>query len=74
MQYELRAEYVEGAAPQDPNAKVEIWHVTREEAATALCGRELDPAAATLSADGFGAPGMNTCHSCGALFLREEPT
>ena len=73
MQYELRAEYVEGAAPQDADAKVEVWHVTPGHGGTALCGRELDPGAATRSAEGIGTPGVNTCHSCGALYLRASP-
>jgi len=73
MEHELRAEYEDGNAPQDPDAKVKNWHVVRMEDTTAMCGRELSPAAATRSTDDWGTSGLALCHSCGALYLRETP-
>ncbi|MEW2580877.1 hypothetical protein [Streptomyces syringium] len=73
MEHELRAEYEDGDAPQGPDAKVKNWHVVRMEDTTAMCGRELSPAAATRSTDDWGAGKVPICHSCGALYLRETP-
>ncbi|MFJ3204710.1 hypothetical protein [Streptomyces sp. NPDC086989] len=71
MEHELRAEYVDGAEPED--GEVKTWHVVREEEATGMCGRELSPEAALRSVDDWGNAGMPICHSCGALYLRESP-
>ncbi|MFI6006803.1 hypothetical protein ACIA98_41835 [Streptomyces sp. NPDC051366] len=73
MEHELRAEYVGGSSPQDLDADVKNWHVVRQEDTTAMCGRELSPAAETRSTDDWGTGGVPICHSCGALFLRESP-
>ncbi|MEV6674444.1 hypothetical protein [Streptomyces sp. NPDC051162] len=70
MEHELRAEYVDGGSP---GAAVKTWHVVRLEATTAMCGRELLPAAEVRSTDEWGTPGLALCHSCGALYLREAP-
>ncbi|GAA2622288.1 hypothetical protein [Streptomyces axinellae] len=74
MEHEMRAEYEEGVSPADPGAEVKIWHMVRDASARAMCGRPLDPAAATQSAQAWGTPrGEPFCHSCGALYLREGP-
>ncbi|MEV0275285.1 hypothetical protein AB0I22_02720 [Streptomyces sp. NPDC050610] len=73
MDHELRAEYEDGASAGQPDAEVRLWHVVRRHAATAMCGRELSPVAATRSADAWGTGEVKMCHSCGALFLREVP-
>lgn len=73
MEHELRAEYVDGRAAADPLAEVKVWHVVRQEESTAMCGRELEAAAAVRSADDWGTPNVPICHSCGALYLREQP-
>lgn len=75
MEYEMRAEYDEGVSPgTDPGAEVHMWHMVRGEGVWAMCGRALDPAAATQPADAWGTErGTPFCHSCGALYLREGP-
>ncbi|MFF4404327.1 hypothetical protein ACFY2W_12125 [Streptomyces sp. NPDC001262] len=73
MEHELRAEYVDGRAAADPLAEVKVWHVVRQEESTAMCGRELEAAAEVRSADDWGSPNVPICHSCGALYLREQP-
>ncbi|MEU8582140.1 hypothetical protein [Streptomyces abikoensis] len=74
MEHELRAEYIDGRAAADPRAEIKIWHVVREDGATtAMCGRELERAAAARSTDDWGRPDVPMCHSCGALYLREQP-
>ncbi|MCA6090937.1 hypothetical protein LE181_01950 [Streptomyces sp. SCA3-4] len=72
MEHELRAEAADGASPGDGNA-VKTWHVVRMEDSTALCGRDLHPAAPTRSVDLWGTGQVPICHSCGALYLRETP-
>ncbi|MEU3187190.1 hypothetical protein ABZ707_23745 [Streptomyces sp. NPDC006923] len=74
MHYEMRAEYAEGESPQDRNARREVWHMTRAGESTGLCGRDLDPAALTQSADAWGTPaGQPLCHACGALYIHQVP-
>ncbi|MFE7119138.1 hypothetical protein ACFU99_27345 [Streptomyces sp. NPDC057654] len=76
MDHELRAEYAEYAEYADPgssDAEVRVWHVVREHGTTAMCGRELSPAAAIRSVDAWGTGEVKMCHSCGALLLREVP-
>ncbi|MFF2924744.1 hypothetical protein ACFVTP_20465 [Streptomyces celluloflavus] len=73
MEHEMRAEYEESGPPR-ADAPVKIWHMVRLDGAHAMCGRELDPAAATQSAETWGTPaGEPFCHSCGAMYLREHP-
>nr|WSZ95393.1 hypothetical protein OH820_06765 [Streptomyces sp. NBC_00857] len=74
MEYEMRAEYVNGASPRDPDSRFEVWHMMRLNESTALCGRTLDPAAATQSSDAWGTPeGMPLCHACGASYIHQVP-
>ncbi|MEU0630833.1 hypothetical protein [Streptomyces sp. NPDC005989] len=73
VEHELRAEYLDGHTATDPTAEVEVWHVIRQEASTALCGRDLQPAAEVRSADDWGTPGMPICRTCGTLYLHEQP-
>ncbi|MFJ9026985.1 hypothetical protein ACIRQP_00380 [Streptomyces sp. NPDC102274] len=74
MEYEMRAEYAEGASPRDPESRLEVWHMTRRNQATALCGRDLDPDAATQTADAWGTPaGQPLCHACGASYIHQVP-
>ncbi|WP_171167071.1 hypothetical protein [Streptomyces sp. I05A-00742] len=74
MEHELRAEYADGSSPDDIDPAVKTWHVVREvDGGTAMCGRELDPAAAVRSVELWGTGKVPICHSCGALYLRESP-
>ncbi|MEV7866072.1 hypothetical protein AB0P17_08200 [Streptomyces sp. NPDC088124] len=74
MDYEMRAEYEEGASPRDPEPRFYVWHMARADEATALCGRDLDPAAVTQSADLWGTPaGQPLCHACGASYIHQVP-
>ncbi|MFI9719218.1 hypothetical protein ACIHFE_06100 [Streptomyces sp. NPDC052396] len=73
MEHELRAEYADGSSPADEDPSVKVWHVVREQDATAMCGRDLDPASAARSVDLWGTGKVPICHSCGALYLRESP-
>ncbi|MFC5718720.1 hypothetical protein ACFP1Z_00820 [Streptomyces gamaensis] len=71
MEHELRAEYDD--SPQTSDARVKIWHVVRQDALTAMCGRDLEPGSAERSIDDWGTGTLPICHSCGALYLRESP-
>ncbi|MEV7086388.1 hypothetical protein AB0O07_10895 [Streptomyces sp. NPDC093085] len=74
MDYEMRAEYEPGGPPEDPEPRFYVWHMTRADDVTALCGRALDPGAATQSADAWGTPaGMPLCHACGASYIHQVP-
>lgn len=70
MRYEMRAEYSSEGSPQEP---VKVWHMVHEGETTALCGRDLDPRAATQPWEAWGATAEPFCHTCGALYLREVP-
>ncbi|MGP4003656.1 hypothetical protein [Streptomyces sp. 8N706] len=52
---------------------VKMWHMVRGSGTTALCGRELDPRAATRPEDVWGRTREPFCHTCGATYLREVP-
>ncbi|MFJ2113696.1 hypothetical protein ACIOEX_17720 [Streptomyces sp. NPDC087850] len=72
MDYEMRAEYADGISPRDPDARFEVWHMTRSGEPVALCGRDLDVAAVTQSADAWGTEaGRPLCHACGALYIHQ---
>lgn len=74
MRYEMRAEYADDAPPGAPESRPKLWHMTVHDGAEALCGLDLEPAAAVQSADAWGtAAGQPFCHTCGALYLREVP-
>ncbi|KOG88851.1 hypothetical protein [Streptomyces varsoviensis] len=73
MDHELRAEYENEADAGRPDAEIRLWHVVRQYATTAMCGRELSPDAPVRSADAWGSGEVKVCHSCGALLLREAP-
>ncbi|MFE2637410.1 hypothetical protein ACFXKS_18775 [Streptomyces scopuliridis] len=74
MEYEMRAEYAEGASPRDPEPRFEVWHITRLDQTTALCGRELDPDGVTQTTDAWGTPaGRPLCHACGASYIHQVP-
>lgn len=73
MDHEMRAEYKEGVAPR-VGAPVKVWHMVRRGGVKAMCGRMLDEAAATQSAEVWGTPaGEPFCFLCGAVYLREVP-
>ena len=73
MEHEIRAEYEEGVLPHE-DAPVKLWHMTRVGTTTAMCGRDLAPAAATQSADAWGEAGAQPfCRQCGVLYLGEHP-
>lgn len=69
--YEMRAEYdTEDGGPVG-GSPLKAWHMVEDDAATALCGRELSAAAAVQPEDAWGTPAAQPfCHSCGALYLR----
>ncbi|MFE4971027.1 hypothetical protein ACFRAR_02775 [Kitasatospora sp. NPDC056651] len=69
MMHQMRAEYDAGGEA----GGVRLWHVVRGEESVAMCGRELDPAAAVRSALDWGKTPELCCHTCGAYFLRETP-
>lgn len=74
MEHEMRAEYADGVSPGEGAAPVKIWHMVRLDDTLAMCGRQLDPSAATQPSDAWGtAAGEPFCHSCGALYLRQVP-
>ncbi|MER5638346.1 hypothetical protein ABT095_15475 [Kitasatospora sp. NPDC002227] len=69
MDHQMRAEY----GPRGADGGVKTWHIVAEDPARAMCGRELSPEAETLSPAHWGDdPGLS-CHTCGALLLRESP-
>ncbi|WP_378733325.1 hypothetical protein [Nocardia brasiliensis] len=70
----MRAEYVDGSSPQDPNAQVKMWHVVPLHDLGAMCGRMLDPESATQPADALGTAGEPSCPTCSSLYLREVPS
>ncbi|MFD8548753.1 hypothetical protein [Streptomyces sp. NPDC059649] len=73
MEHEIRAEYEEGVLPHE-DTPVKLWHMTRIGSTTAMCGRDLAPAAATQPAESWGTPKAEPfCFLCGAQFLREHP-
>ncbi|MCA6092986.1 hypothetical protein LE181_12545 [Streptomyces sp. SCA3-4] len=74
MEHEMRAEYEEGVSSTSADAPIRLWHMVRLDGTQGMCGRDLDPRAATQSADAWGTPqGEPFCHSCAALYLREVP-
>lgn len=77
VRHQMRAEYEtpeDGGEPTDrePGA-VRSWHMVRGEETVAMCGRELDPEAATRPDEEWGRTAEPFCHTCGALYLREVP-
>ncbi|QXE35266.1 hypothetical protein KQY30_14280 [Streptomyces sp. GMY02] len=74
MQYEMRAQYADDSSPRDRYPRLEVWHMTRLNEATALCGRDLDADALTQSEEAWGTPaGQPLCHACGALYIHQVP-
>lgn len=69
VDYRMYAEY----GPGGRAAGVRSWHIVREEETVALCGRELEPGAETRDPRMWTADPDLTCHTCGALFLRQAP-
>ncbi|MEU9110902.1 hypothetical protein AB0D04_03620 [Streptomyces sp. NPDC048483] len=73
MDHEIRAEYEEGVLPHK-DTPVKLWHMCRVGSTTAMCGRDLAPAAAVLAHDLWGTPKAEPfCFLCGAQYLREQP-
>ncbi|ARF57359.1 hypothetical protein [Streptomyces gilvosporeus] len=73
MDHEIRAEYDEGVLPHE-DTPVKLWHMCRVGATTAMCGRQLAPAAATLPPETWSTPKAEPfCFLCGAHYLREQP-
>ncbi len=72
MEHEIRAEYDEGVLPHE-GTPVKLWHMTRVGTTTAMCGRDLAPAAATQPAEAWGTGRAEPfCFLCGAHYLREQ--
>ncbi|MEY9846013.1 hypothetical protein [Streptacidiphilus sp. MAP5-3] len=64
--YGMRAEYAGGGT-------IKAWHMMKDGALTALCGRELGEDAATMTDAGWAHTREPICHTCGALYLRQVP-
>ncbi|MCX4553916.1 hypothetical protein OG204_31540 [Streptomyces sp. NBC_01387] len=74
MEYVMQADLEDGSSPTDEHPTVRFWHMVHVSEETALCGRELDPAAPKQSPDTWGTPESQPfCHTCGALYLRQVP-
>ncbi|WP_344461178.1 hypothetical protein [Kitasatospora kazusensis] len=69
MKHLMRAEY----GPGGPEAGAKTWHIVSGDTGRAMCGRELDPGAETREPGRWGEQPELSCHTCGALFLREAP-
>ncbi|MEU6081020.1 hypothetical protein [Streptomyces sp. NPDC047108] len=69
----MRAEHGAGAPDGTGPGPVKTWHMVRGSDTTAMCGRELDPAAASRPEEAWGRTREICCHTCGALYLREVP-
>ncbi|WP_045303556.1 hypothetical protein [Saccharothrix sp. ST-888] len=69
MMHLMRAEYGPGGRPDG----VKTWHIVAEGEATAMCGRELDPGAESKDSTHWSDNPSLSCHTCGALHLRESP-
>ncbi|WP_042417306.1 hypothetical protein [Streptacidiphilus anmyonensis] len=52
---------------------VKMWHMTKDGALTALCNRDLDPAAPVDHDSAWAHTKQPLCHTCGALYLRQVP-
>ncbi|MFI9050285.1 hypothetical protein [Streptomyces sp. NPDC053427] len=73
MDHEIRAEYDEGVLPHE-DTPVKLWHMCRVSDPTAMCGRQLAPAAATLPVEAWSTSEAEPfCFLCGAQYLREQP-
>jgi len=69
MMHQMRAQY----GPGGKAGGVKSWHIVAGDSTTAMCGRELDADAETRDPTRWAEqPGLS-CHTCGALFLREAP-
>ncbi|MFG2191433.1 hypothetical protein [Streptomyces sp. NPDC048639] len=75
--HELRAEHRAAAPGQSGRlgglGPVKTWHMVRGSGTTAMCGRALDPVAASRPEEDWGRTREICCHTCGALYLREVP-
>ncbi|AUG78765.1 hypothetical protein CFP65_3995 [Kitasatospora sp. MMS16-BH015] len=69
MDHQMRAEY----GPNGPEAGVKSWHIVAEDPVKAMCGRELSAEAETRDPSRWGEQPKLSCHTCGALLLRESP-
>ncbi|MFE2531305.1 hypothetical protein [Streptomyces sp. NPDC059371] len=71
MEYELRAEYAEGARPESVGARVGLWHMTQAGKSVSLCGRQLDQVAWTQPPTAWGTAASDPfCRECGVRYLR----
>lgn len=78
MLHLVRAEYAAGTedepADEPGRAPVVRWHMVRAaKPDVAMCGRDLEHEAQTLSEAAWGATEELFCSTCGALYLREVP-
>lgn len=65
----MRAEY----GPNGRSAGVKTWHIVAGDTGTAMCGKELQPDSETRDPAQWGQQPNLSCHTCGALLLRESP-
>ncbi|RKN42934.1 hypothetical protein [Streptomyces hoynatensis] len=74
MRHTMRAEYEHvGASGEEesPGHEVRTWHMVRGDGNVAMCGRVLQPEAETRPDGDWGTWPKLSCHTCGALYLRE---
>ena len=60
-------------AQLEPEGSIKLWHMMKDGALTALCGRDLDPAAPFAHDAAWAHTTEPLCHTCGALYLRQVP-
>jgi hypothetical protein len=69
MKHQMRAEY----GPTGRAGGVKSWHIVLGDGTTAMCGRELEDGSELRDPARWSEqPGLS-CHTCGALLLRESP-
>ncbi|GAA2376068.1 hypothetical protein N0X72_12845 [Streptomyces carpaticus] len=69
-QHTMWAEYVDPDEPGD----VKWWHMVREgDGNIAMCGKEMASGARTMTDRRWGNTEEPSCHTCGAMYLREVP-
>ncbi|GAA1245513.1 hypothetical protein GCM10009665_40470 [Kitasatospora nipponensis] len=58
---------------EGPSGPVKQWHMVLDEKSVALCGRDIDPGAATLDQTEWGRTKETCCRACGVNWLQSVP-
>ncbi|MFJ9426002.1 hypothetical protein [Streptomyces sp. NPDC101249] len=70
--FAVRAEYAAGASAHADLPRVEVWHMTGEDGARALCGEPLDADAETQPLENWSSAAAEPfCRLCGTHYLRQ---